>query len=198
LAKARTQLAKTQPGYVKGKFGYLAPEQLTGEVDARTDVFALGLCLYEATTQRPLFNHETAAETISSIKAFTGPPSAASSNPAVWPELDRVIQRALSPQKEKRFASAAEMRNAIEKALIARDQRFGAQELRSWVRELFPDRKPLEDSIAPPTAPPSPVPLGVEDLVHDLDAQRKTLMIAAIVAVSVLCLAGAAAILYAY
>jgi len=194
LAKARTQLAKTQPGYVKGKFGYLAPEQLTGDVDARTDVFALGLCLYESVTGTPLFDQETAAETVVNIKSFGGPPSAATLRPDVWPELDAVLQRALAPKKEQRFQSAGEMRNALEQALAASNQRWTNDDLRDLVRELFPERRPIEDSVAPPAAPPPEV-LDVEDLMADLDHQRRGRLVAVVIVAGVMCLAVAAALL---
>ncbi len=199
MAKARTQLAKTQPGYVKGKFGYLAPEQLTGDVDARTDVFALGLCLYEAFTNRALFDQETAAETIANINAFRGPPRAAEINPAVPPELDAVIQRACAPRKEQRFQSAGEMRNAILAALETRAALPSADTIETLVRELFPERKPLVDSIRPPSGPPpAPAPVDVEDLLDDVELERPKrsgMLVALIIVVGILCLIVAGAIL---
>ncbi|MBZ0117332.1 MAG: serine/threonine protein kinase, partial [Sandaracinaceae bacterium] len=91
LAKARTQLMKTQPGLVKGKFGYLAPEQLGGKIDWRTDLFGLGLILFEALTGRALFNQQTAAETVQAVASFRGPPRLAGVVPGVPPELDEVL-----------------------------------------------------------------------------------------------------------
>ncbi len=199
MAKARTQLAKTQPGYVKGKFGYLAPEQLTGDVDARTDVFALGLCLYEALTARPVFDQETAAETIANINAFIGPPRAAEKNRAVFPELDAVIDRACSPRKERRFQSAGEMRNAILQSLDAHGQTKSPADVAALVQELFPERKPISDSVGPPPEPPPPrektAQLELEDLEEDFAAPRRGKLAAAIVVFGLLCIAAAAAIL---
>lgn len=114
LAKARTQLMKTQPGLVKGKFGYLAPEQLGGRVDWRTDLFALGLCFYEAMTGQQLFGQRTAAETVQAIQRFSGPPPMAESVGAP-PALDEVLRRALAPGVNERFQSAAELRGALGK-----------------------------------------------------------------------------------
>ncbi|GAB5541785.1 MAG: hypothetical protein SangKO_015450 [Sandaracinaceae bacterium] len=114
LAKARTQLMKTQPGLVKGKFGYLAPEQLGGRVDWRTDLFALGLCFYEAMTGQQLFGQRTAAETVQAIQGFSGPPPLAAkvSAPAA---LDALLGKALAPQPDARFQSAAELRGELGK-----------------------------------------------------------------------------------
>ncbi|MFK7991137.1 MAG: serine/threonine-protein kinase [Sandaracinaceae bacterium] len=113
LAKARTQLMRTAPGLVKGKFGYLAPEQLAGQVDWRTDVFALGLCLYEALTARALFNQKTAAETVRAIRSFSGPPALSGRVAGVTPALDGVLARALYPRASDRFESAAAFRAAL-------------------------------------------------------------------------------------
>jgi serine/threonine-protein kinase len=198
MAKARTQLAKTQPGYVKGKFGYLAPEQLTGDVDARTDVFALGLCLYEAFTGRAVFDQETAAETIANINAFRGPPKAAALNPAVFPELDAIIERACAPEKERRFQSAGEMRNAILAALDARGELKEARDVEALVRELFPERKPLVDSVRPPSRPPpEPAPFEVDDILEeDLGTPKRSgMLVAVVIVLGILCLAVAGAIL---
>ncbi|HJL16494.1 MAG TPA: serine/threonine-protein kinase [Sandaracinaceae bacterium LLY-WYZ-13_1] len=118
LAKARTQLMKTQPGLVKGKFGYLAPEQLGGQVDWRTDLFALGLCLYEALTAEQLFGEKSAAETVQAIGRFSGPPPLAGHVPGVPAALDEVLRRALSPEPTERFESAAAFRAALGQAVV--------------------------------------------------------------------------------
>ncbi len=117
LAKARTQLMKTQPGLVKGKFGYLAPEQLEGHVDFRTDIFALGLCFYEAVMGAAFFSQRTAAATVAAIRDLGAPPAIASllGAPA---SLDEVIAKALAPAADARFASAAAFRSALGRLVI--------------------------------------------------------------------------------
>ncbi|MCZ7679502.1 MAG: serine/threonine protein kinase [Sandaracinaceae bacterium] len=109
LAKARTQIMKTQPGLVKGKFGYLAPEQIRGQVDYRTDLFALGLCFYEAVTGTAFFGQATAAQTVAAIRDLREAPRVAAllGAPA---ELDGVLAKALAPAPEARFESAAAFR----------------------------------------------------------------------------------------
>lgn len=119
LAKAATQLMKTQPGLVKGKFGYLAPEQLGGQVDWRTDLFALGLCLFEALTGRQLFNQRTAAQTVQAIKSFQGPPALVGRIEGVPTAIDQVLATALAPQPADRFESAAALRLALGRAVVA-------------------------------------------------------------------------------
>ena len=113
LAKARTQMMKTQPGLVKGKFGYLAPEQLGGQVDWRTDLFALGLCFYEALHGHPLFDQQTAAETVHAIRAFRGPPPIAAQVAGAPPSLETVLGKVLAFEADDRYQSAGEFRAAL-------------------------------------------------------------------------------------
>jgi len=119
LAKARTQLQKTRPGMVKGLYGYLAPEQLTGQVDVRTDVFQLGLVLFEMLTGRRVFEQPDAAATIAAIGAYEVPPSARSFRSEVPEALDAVLERALARDPAARFPNAADMRAAIDAAVPA-------------------------------------------------------------------------------
>lgn len=118
LAKARTQIMKTQPGLVKGKFGYLAPEQIRGQVDYRTDLFALGLCFYEAVTGTQLFGQATAAQTVAAIRDLREAPRVAAllGAPAA---LDEVLAEALAPAPEARFESAAAFRAALGRLVLA-------------------------------------------------------------------------------
>jgi serine/threonine-protein kinase len=68
LAKARTQLERTDPGVVKGKFSYLSPEVATGqEIDERADIFALGVCIWEMLAGRRLFLGDTDYETVQAV-----------------------------------------------------------------------------------------------------------------------------------
>ncbi|MEM9188099.1 MAG: serine/threonine-protein kinase [Myxococcota bacterium] len=139
LAKAKTQMHKTRPGYVKGKFGYLAPEQLRGEVDARTDVFSLGLCFYEGLTRTQLFNQPTAAATIQAITNYAGPPSVRVTNPNIPPALDAVVRRALARNPSDRFSSAQEMHTVLERVLAESQTRMSEAAMGSIVQSYFPD-----------------------------------------------------------
>jgi serine/threonine-protein kinase len=153
LAKARTQLMKTQPGLVKGKFGYLAPEQLGGKVDWRTDLFALGLCLYEALTGRPLFGQKTAAETVRAIQEFGGPPPLAGRVPDVPPALDEVLRKALHRDPAERFESAAAFRAELGRAVVQGGH--GAVSAEALAREVSRTALTKHASAPPPrlTAP---------------------------------------------
>src|SRR5262249_51027891 len=103
IAKSLDELdPATRIGLVRGKLGYVAPEQERGlPLDQRVDLFAAGVVLHEALTGRRLFpNGNTAG-------APAEPPSR--SRPEVPPELDRICMRALERDRERRYRSAEEM-----------------------------------------------------------------------------------------
>ncbi|HEU5074317.1 MAG TPA: serine/threonine-protein kinase, partial [Polyangiaceae bacterium] len=106
----------TQAGQIKGKVGYMAPEQVRGEpIDRRVDVFALGIVLYALTTGKHPFRRESEAATMYNICAPQAvmPPSKVVPNyPA---ELEAVIMKALEKDRDKRFASANEVLKALDK-----------------------------------------------------------------------------------
>jgi hypothetical protein len=114
IAKASNRSTQTQVGFIKGKLGYMAPEQLRGlSVDARTDVFALGIVLYELTTMRRAFREESDLATMERIRtgSFT-PPSAI--NPEYPPDLERIVTRALRIDPRERYPDAEAMRREID------------------------------------------------------------------------------------
>jgi dienelactone hydrolase len=104
----------TVPGAAVGTVAYMSPEQTRGEsIDPRSDLFTFGSVLYEMACGRPPFTGETfAAVSDSILHATPVPPS--SVNSQVSPELNRIIRKALEKNPEKRFASAAEMRQELQ------------------------------------------------------------------------------------
>jgi serine/threonine protein kinase len=113
LAKATTQLEKTDPGVVKGKFSYLSPEAALGqEVDARTDVFAVGILMWEALAQQRLFLGESDYETVKKVQRAEVP-SLHAMNPEIDEELDELLQKSMARNREDRFQSAQELGDAI-------------------------------------------------------------------------------------
>jgi serine/threonine-protein kinase len=114
IAKATNRSIQTQAGFIKGKLGYMAPEQLRGqEVDARTDVFALGIVLYELTTMRRAFRDESDQRTMERIRAgsFTPPRSI---HPDYPPDLERIVARALRVDPRERYPDAEAMRRELD------------------------------------------------------------------------------------
>ena len=105
----------TQAGQIKGKVGYMAPEQVKGDpIDRRVDVFALGIVLYALTTGKHPFRRESEAATMYNICA-PQPVMPPRKVVADYPEaLEAVILKALAKDKDKRFASANEMLRALD------------------------------------------------------------------------------------
>jgi serine/threonine protein kinase len=108
LAKANSQLEHSEPGIIKGKFGYLSPEAAKGfAIDHRTDIFAVGIILWEMLSGRRLFSGETDLQTVQMVQAARIPPLR-QFNPRVTPELEGVLSRALAAEPDQRYQSARE------------------------------------------------------------------------------------------
>jgi serine/threonine protein kinase len=106
LAKASSQLADSDAGVIKGKFGYLAPETVQGQpVDHRVDVFSVGIILWEMLAGRRLFLGETDYDTVMQVQAAEVPPLA-DINPAVPPDLEAVVRGGLARDPEERYQTA--------------------------------------------------------------------------------------------
>jgi eukaryotic-like serine/threonine-protein kinase len=97
LAKANSQLEKSEPGIIKGKFSYLSPEAAMGqEVDARTDVFAVGIILWELLAGQRLFLGDTDFQTVKKVQAAQVP-SISQINKKVPPDLEKIMPTGRSP-----------------------------------------------------------------------------------------------------
>ncbi|MEM9192837.1 MAG: serine/threonine-protein kinase [Myxococcota bacterium] len=150
IAKADSHDTKTSAGQVKGKFAYMSPQQCVGDpIDGRADVFALGVCLYEALTAKNLYRRKTEYETMRAI--IEGPvPSPRSVHAHVPAELDGICQRALAKDPADRFQTAGEMQQALEEWLAQRQQVVNAAALAEYTGTLFREereRGPLVDSV---------------------------------------------------
>lgn len=117
IAKAKARLQQTERGMLKGKLGYMAPEQINMEaVDRRADVFAVGVVLWELLTGRRLFSGETPHAVLEKLMhAPILPPS--SVVPGLPPGLDEVVMAALSRAPDERFDNARAMAQALDYSL---------------------------------------------------------------------------------
>jgi serine/threonine protein kinase len=116
IAKAASRLSTTSTGQFKGKFRYMAPEQVKQQpLDRRADVFSAGVVLYEALTGRTLFRGENEGDTVLSV-LVTEIPDPSSIAPGVSEQLDAVAHEALERRRDQRFATAARFREALEAA----------------------------------------------------------------------------------
>ncbi|MCC7384945.1 MAG: serine/threonine protein kinase [Deltaproteobacteria bacterium] len=137
IAKAVDRVARTQAGSVKGKVEYLSPEQILGEkIDARADIFSLGAVLFELATQRKLFARESMVATLNAVTECRVPlPSKIA--PHVDPRIDEIVLRATRRDRNERFQSALEMREALLEFMRGRETRAGSRELAAFVGDLF-------------------------------------------------------------
>ena len=140
VAKAQGKLAETRAGVLKGKYSYMSPEQASGDpIDGRTDVFALGITLYEVTTGTRLFKRESEIETLHAVIACSVR-EPRSVNPSYDPELEAIVLRALEKRPQDRFPSAGDMERALERYLIERGYPTGASSLAAYMHDLFADK----------------------------------------------------------
>jgi serine/threonine-protein kinase len=137
IAKAKNQEGRTATGIIKGKVGYIAPEQAAGEaVDRRADVWSAGVVLWEALTGTRLFKAETDAATLS--LCLLGPLPSASSRRADLPaELDLVLSRALQRDRALRYQTASAMREDLESWLSRAGHARDPRALATLMKGLF-------------------------------------------------------------
>jgi serine/threonine protein kinase len=151
LAKATTQLEKTDPGVVKGKFSYLSPEAAQGEpIDARADIFALGIVLWEMLAGRRLFLGETDYQTVKLVQQ-ANVPSLTRLNPEVDAELEGIVMRALARDQVNRYQNAREFADALAGYLFSHQLKVTAYDIAAVVKDVVERKtktnKPQEASI---------------------------------------------------
>ena len=136
LAKASTQLEKTDPGVVKGKFSYLSPEAALGqEVDARADIFAMGIVLWEMLAGRRLFLGDTDFQTVKLVQE-TRIPSLGTLNSEVDAEFEAVLHKALTRDAKDRYASAHEFGDALAAYLFRHGMKVTGFDIATLVRDV--------------------------------------------------------------
>ena len=154
IARSTMSTVHTSPGVVRGKASYMSPEQCMGDsVDHLTDVFALGIVLYELTTGARCFHGKTDFERMLSV--VRGDYILPSNLVADYPlELEQVVRTALAADPAMRYPSCAAMIEAIERVMAGRGWTSGADTIRNVMHSLFGDvREPWRkaDEEAPNT-----------------------------------------------
>ncbi len=139
IAKSLSRASRTTVGMVKGTSGYMSPEQILGEpLDARSDIFSLGVVLHECLTGMRLFHGKNPEEgMMAALKEDVIPPSR--QNPQVPPELDQVVLKALNRKRDDRWTNALEFARAIDRTML--DQIWNPEQSGELVQRLFSDRR---------------------------------------------------------
>jgi serine/threonine protein kinase/tetratricopeptide (TPR) repeat protein/energy-coupling factor transporter ATP-binding protein EcfA2 len=164
IAKVRAVRRNTEIGVLKGKYGYMSPEQVRGEsFDGRSDIFALGVVFYELLAGRRLFRGNSPIETLSMIEE-TRIPDLKETIPGLPEPFAPIIKRALTRYPADRYASAAELAGDLLALLFALGKPMQREELGTFARELM-GSQPRGDT-------PSPQMFDPSSLVEALSASK--------------------------
>ncbi len=140
IAKAVAENPEATRGVLKGKLSYLSPEQVNGRnLDARSDIFAMGLVLYELLAGKKLFDRSYPAEVLDAIVRVDST-EVSRSLPNLERSLREVLRRALHIDPDQRFQSAGEMQSALEQYLRDHGDPGGTMQLANLMRLLFDER----------------------------------------------------------
>ncbi|MDF1562010.1 MAG: protein kinase, partial [Deltaproteobacteria bacterium] len=140
IAKAASHIRETRVGMVKGHYGYMSPEQCSGQpLDHRSDIFSLGIVLWEMITGQRLYSHETDLATVKAI-CETTPAKPSSIRANVPAELEAIVMRALEKKPGDRFKDCHRMHMALERFLHGQGSPITPVHLARFMKSLFPDR----------------------------------------------------------
>ncbi len=172
IAKAESQLEQTRAGTIKGKFGYMSPEQAEGHiVDSRTDIFSLGIILWELLAKDRLFTAPSEAATLRKIRECQVPPLRRI-NPNIPAELERICNKALAKELSLRYQSCADLHRDLNRFLNTSYPEFSSQDFSYFMKNSFADmflenrRKQVEYAKAKPSL--------VEDRTQVVNTQTNT------------------------
>jgi len=137
IAKAKGKIEETRAGVLKGKFGYMSPEQAEGEeLDLRTDIFSVGIILYELVTGERLFIADNEINTLKKIKEGVIPmPSRV--NPDVDKELEAMVLKALARPRIERYQTCYDLYDDLVKYLHRKFPAYNSLKLSKFIKEIF-------------------------------------------------------------
>jgi serine/threonine protein kinase len=137
IAKAVGKSGRTQAGILKGKFGYMSPEQVLGlEIDRRSDIFGVGICLYELLTGERLFVAESDFATLEKVRSVDiMPPS--TYNRRIPEELEQIVMRALARDRDSRYQTAMELHDDLQAFMHTSANLFSRKDLSGFMHRMF-------------------------------------------------------------
>ena len=137
IAKAAGKGSKTQAGILKGKFGYMSPEQVRGiPIDRRSDVFSCGIVLYELLTGERLFVGESDFSTLEKVRNVEIlPPS--TYNRRIPDELERIVLKALAKDPDDRYSNSIDLHDELQAFVYTAGEFYSRKDLASWMKKIF-------------------------------------------------------------
>jgi serine/threonine protein kinase len=146
IAKSELSTVKTEAGMIKGKFVYMSPEQsLAKKLDKRSDIFAIGISLYEMITGVNPFHKNNIVLTLEAVQRYEPPPPS-EYDPSYAP-FDPIISKALAKDRDRRYSDAAEMQDDLRRVVLPRPtERLGQFMCRMFRTQLEEEQKLLMDS----------------------------------------------------
>ncbi len=137
IAKAESQMETTRAGTLKGKFGYMSPEQAEGQtVDLRTDIFSMGIVLWELLANDRLFIANNEINTLRKIRDCQIP-SLRKINPNIHAELERITMKALTKDRNLRYQTSAAMQRDLSRFLNRQYPDFSPHDFSVNIKTLF-------------------------------------------------------------
>ena len=137
IAKAETQEESTKAGTLKGKFAYMSPEQVSGEaIDLRTDIFSLGIVLWELLAKDRLFIASNELNTLKKI-GDCKIPSLQKLNPEVSEQLDNIVNKSLTKSPNNRYQTCEEFQKELNRFLNINYPDFSSNDFASLIKSLY-------------------------------------------------------------
>lgn len=169
IARASLKAAETQAGIIKGRFDYMSPEQAAGsrELDQRSDLFAVGVVLYEMLTGHHPFRQDSEFATLEAVREGKYTP-ASQHNPDVPYALQTIVDRALRVDKAERFGSATAFKDALDKFFHESGFVFTHTTLSSYLKSLFPEATGKRSPVSPKPLDGRRSPLPMAPVVDDV------------------------------
>lgn len=137
IAKAESQLEATKTGTLKGKFGYMSPEQADGQsIDSRTDLFSLGIVLWELLAHDRLFTSNSEAAILRKIRECQIP-SIRKINPSVPTELENIVNKSLAKDRALRYQTSAALHKDLNRFLNTEYPDFSSHDFAVFIKNAF-------------------------------------------------------------
>jgi serine/threonine protein kinase len=141
IVKSSVNHERTVVGVIKGKYAYMSPEQITNrELDHRSDLYSLGIVLYEASTGCRLFKRDTMEATVMAA-SHAEVPAPSTLLAGFPPDLEHILMRLLAKEPDARYQSAQDLLEELERFRMSQNWTSGGRELASVMAALFPSER---------------------------------------------------------